>query len=93
MVPGTSLAAVDTGPADPAGQPAGVQAEAVALCMQERSSCMERATASDFCCSVNWRLVLVGLVIGRQSDGHGVALSDLSTERGEAQLYIVQASI
>jgi hypothetical protein len=46
---------------------------------------MRRATASNFCCSVNWRLVLVGLVIGGESDGHGVAPSDLSTERGEAQ--------
>jgi hypothetical protein len=27
---------------------------------------------------------LVGLVIGGQSDGHGVTLRDLSTERGEA---------
>jgi len=33
---------------------------------------------------VNWRLVLVGLVIGEQSDGHGKTLRDLSTESGEA---------
>jgi hypothetical protein len=46
---------------------------------------MQRATASSFCCSVNWRLVLVGLVIDGQSDGHGVTLRYLSTERGEAQ--------
>ncbi len=46
---------------------------------------MQRATDSSFCCSVNWRLVLVGLVIDGQSDGHGVTLRDLSTERGEAQ--------
>jgi hypothetical protein len=34
---------------------------------------------------VNRRLVLVGLIIFGQSDGHGVTLGDLSTEKGEAQ--------
>jgi glycosyltransferase involved in cell wall biosynthesis len=42
---------------------------------------------------VNWRLVLVGLVIGRQSEGHGVALSDLSTERGEAHVLLESGRI
>ncbi len=34
---------------------------------------------------MNRRLVLVGLVIFGQSDGHGVTLSDLSTEKREDQ--------
>jgi hypothetical protein len=45
---------------------------------------MQRVTASSFCYSVNRRLVLVGLVIGAQADGHGVTLRDLSTKSGEA---------
>ena len=60
VVSGSSLAAVDTGLANPAGQAAGVQAKAWATALQERPSCMQRATASNFCCSVNRRLVLVG---------------------------------
>jgi hypothetical protein len=31
---------------------------------------------------VNWRLVLVGLVIDRQSERHGVSPIDLSTVSG-----------
>ena len=38
--------------------------------------------ASCFCSAVNWRLVLVGLVIDRQSERHGVSPMDLSTESG-----------
>jgi len=53
---------------------------------------MQRATASNFCCSVNWRLVLVGLVIVGQSDGHGVTHRDLSTDSGEAQTPTQQRS-
>ena len=39
--------------------------------------------ASCFCCAVNWRLDLVGLVIDGQSEGHGVTPNDLSTKPGQ----------
>ncbi|WP_228009309.1 hypothetical protein, partial [Cyanobium sp. LEGE 06113] len=42
-------------------------------------------TASAFCCAVNRRLVLVGLVIDGQSGGHDVTLTDLSSKPGEPQ--------
>ncbi len=47
--------------------------------------------ASCFCWAVNRRLVLVGLVIDGQSEGHGVTPIDLSTKPG--QLQIVSESI
>ena len=39
--------------------------------------------AACFCCVVNRRLVLVGLVIDGQSEGHGVTPIDLSTKPGQ----------
>ncbi len=39
--------------------------------------------ASCLCCAVNRRLVLVGLVIDGQSEGHGVTPIDLSTKPGQ----------
>jgi hypothetical protein len=39
--------------------------------------------ASCFCWAVNRRLVLVGLVIDGQSEGHGVTPIDLSTKTGQ----------
>ncbi len=41
--------------------------------------------ASCFCWAVNRRLVLVGLVIDGQSEGHGVTPIDLSTKPGQPQ--------
>jgi len=41
--------------------------------------------ASCFCWAVNRRLVLVGLVIDGQSEGHGVTPIDLSTKPGKLQ--------
>jgi len=59
---------------------------------QERSSWRQNATASCFCCAVNLRLVLVGLVIDGESGGYGVTLSDLSTESGEPQASVSESS-
>ncbi len=54
-----------------------------ATAVQLRPSLRQSATASAFCCAVNRRLVLVGLVIDGQSEGHGVTPIDLSTKPGQ----------
>ena len=56
-----------------------------ATALQVRPSAKQSSTASCFCSAVNWRLVLVGLVIDRQSEGHGMSPIDLSTIAGLAQ--------
>ena len=53
-----------------------------ATAVQLSPSLRHRATASAFCCAVNRNLVLVGLVINEQSEGHGVTPIDLSTQPG-----------
>jgi transposase len=45
----------------------------------------QRAKASAFCCAVNRRLVLLGVLIDRQSEGYGVTPIDLSTKPGQPQ--------
>jgi len=57
-----------------------------ATAVQLSPSLRHRAPASAFCCDVNRRLVLVGVVIDGQSDGHGVTPIDLSTKPGQPQV-------
>lgn len=59
-----------------------------ATALQEKPSCKQSSTASAFCCAVNRRRVLVGLVIDGQSGGHGVTPNDLSSKPGEAHIVI-----
>jgi hypothetical protein len=49
-----------------------------ATAVQLSPSLRQSSTASCLCCAVNRRRVLVGLVIDRQSEGHGVTPIDLS---------------
>jgi RNA polymerase sigma-B factor len=55
---------------------------AKATALQLRSSIKQSSMVCCFCCTVNWRLDLVRLVIDGQSEGHGVTPKDLSTESG-----------
>jgi hypothetical protein len=64
-----------------------------ATALQERPSCRQSSTASAFCCAVNRRLVLVGVVIDGQSGGHGVTLTDLSLKPWEPQCQKAAASL
>jgi hypothetical protein len=52
--------------------------------LQERPSCSQRSKASCLCCAVNRRLVLVGSIVDGPSGGHGMTLTDLSSDLGEA---------
>ena len=54
-----------------------------ATAVQLSPSLRQSSTASCLCCAVNRRLVLVGLVIDGQSEGHGVTPIDLSTKPGQ----------
>jgi hypothetical protein len=58
-----------------------------ATALQLRPSLRQSSIASCFCCAVNRRLVLVGLVISRQSEGHGVTPIDLSMIFWEPHVY------
>jgi hypothetical protein len=61
-----------------------------ATTVQLSPSLRQRAPASAFCCDVNRRLVLVGVVIDGQFDGHGVTPIDLSTKRRQPQVFTKQ---
>ena len=61
-----------------------------ATALQERPYCRQNSMASAFCCAVNRRRVLVGLVIDGQSDGHGVTLVDLSVKPGEPENSMIR---
>ncbi len=85
LVPGGSLAVIDAGLADPGARLLEGRPRRWATALQERPSCKQSSTASAFCCAVNRRRILVGLVIDGQSGGHGVTLTDLSSKQGEPQ--------
>ncbi len=61
---GSEVTAIDAGLADPLGQGAVIgRPSRWATALQVRPSAKQSSTASCLCSAVNWRLVLVGLVI------------------------------
>ena len=81
LMSGSDVAAIDAGLADPLGQ--GFVAQSLGnKTLQVRPSGRQSPSASCFCSAVNWRLVLVGLVIAGLSEGHGVSHIDLFTDSG-----------
>ena len=84
LVTGTGLATIDAGLPHPAGQAAGGKPKPLSNGIAGEALLRQSSTASAFCCAVNRRRVLLGLVINRQSGGHGVTPNDLSSKPGEA---------
>ena len=82
LIGGSDVAAIDAGLADQLAWVLLGTPSRWATAEQVRPSARQNSTASCFCSAVNWRLVLVGLVIDRQSEGHGMSPIDLSTESG-----------
>ena len=80
---GACLAAIDTGLPYPAGQAAGGKPKPLSNGIAGEALLRQSSTASAFCCAVNRRRVLVGLVIDGKSGDHGMTLIVLSQQVGQ----------
>jgi hypothetical protein len=84
---GTEGTTVDAGLSDPPGQAAVGESQPLRNSRAGELFPEAEGTASAFCCAMNRCVVLVALVIDRQSEGYGATPIDLSTKLGQPQSF------
>lgn len=87
----TKITAVDSSLPSPLGRTAGREAKPWTTALQLRSSFKQSSIACCFCYAMNRRLVLVGLAMVQQPEGHGVTTIDLSAILRELQILSLLA--